>query len=358
MIVPVILSGGSGTRLWPLSRKQKPKQFIELVNGNTLFTETISRFKDNNTFLEPIILGNVAHRKYIGEEMAKNGIGNSLVLLEPEARNTAAAIASAVEFLCDLGRENEIAIFVPSDAYIDDIDQFKEYIIEGSPLAEKNMLICFGIKPIYPEIGYGYLKTGKKLIGNLYKIDKFVEKPNIETAIDFLKSGKYFWNSGIFMCKVSILVELFQQYCPDIYDAVKLTIRNSKGEGNVLHLDRECFLKCPNTSFDYAIAEKLTGEQLAAVSMNLLWSDVGSYNLLFSINPNKTAENNIVSGKALLNNVNNCYLKSKNRILCCSDVEDLVIVEEDDVILVMKKNKSQNIKNLVSLIGKQMPNIL
>jgi mannose-1-phosphate guanylyltransferase len=185
-----------------------------------------------------------------------------------------------------------------------------------------------------------------------------VEKPNLETAIGFLKDGKYFWNSGIFMCKISTLVNLFLEYCPDIYSNIELTIRNSKYEKNILYLNREHFLRCADISFDYAIAEKLTSEQLAVVSMNLLWSDVGSYNSLFSIDQGKTSENNIVSGKILLNNVNNCYLISKNKILCCSDLEDLVIIEEDDVILAMKKNKSQNIKSLIELIKKQEPNIL
>jgi mannose-1-phosphate guanylyltransferase/mannose-6-phosphate isomerase len=358
MIVPVILSGGSGTRLWPLSRKQKPKQFIKLINNNTLFTETVSRFKDTVGFSEPIILGNVLHRGYLEKEMLENNISDSLLLLEPEARSTAAAIASVTEFLHSLGRDNDVAVFVPADAYLDDTGQFREYLLEGEQLAKESMLVCFGIKPTYPETGYGYLKIKKKLYGNFYEVDKFVEKPNLETALSFLKDGKYLWNSGIFMCKISILVGLFREYCSDIYNSVELSVKNSNYEKNIFFLNKKYFSECANISFDYAVAEKLTNKQLTVVSMNLLWSDVGSYNSLFSIDPNKTSENNITFGKVLLNNVNNCYLKSKNKILCCSDVEDLVIIEENDVMLVMKKNKSQNIKNLIDSIRKQVPDIL
>ncbi|MDR2778480.1 MAG: hypothetical protein LBB13_03205 [Rickettsiales bacterium] len=358
MIVPIILSGGNGTRLWPLSRKRKPKQFIELLNSNTLFTETVNRFKNGTAFLEPIVLGNVAHREYLEKEMIKNGISSCLLVLEPEARNTAAAIANITEFMNNIGKGDAVVVFVPSDAYLDDANQFVEYLLEGELLAMDNKLVCFGIKPTYPETGYGYLKTKGKLWGNFYEADKFVEKPNLKTAIDFIKDGKYFWNSGIFMCKISVLLKLFQQHCPDIYNIAKLTIRNSKYEKNILCLDKEYFSKCTDISFDYAIAEKLTSEQLAVISMNLLWSDVGSYNSLFTINPNKTPENNIVSGSAILNDVNNCYLRSRDKIICCSGIEDLVIVEEADTILVMKKSRSQNIKNLVDSIRKQRPDIL
>ncbi|MDR1494497.1 MAG: hypothetical protein LBI29_00470 [Rickettsiales bacterium] len=357
MMIPIILSGGSGTRLWPLSRKNRPKQFLELIDNNTLFTGTIKRFEDQSVFQRPIILANVAHRHLLDTEIAKNGLGECLVLLEPEARNTAAAIASVTELLKDKGRGEEVAVFVPSDAYIDDVKQYVECMLEGEQSALKGLMVCFGIKPIYPETGYGYIKIKKKLQKNSYEVDRFVEKPNLNTAIDFLRSRKYFWNSGIFMCKISVLSELFATFCEELQHNVRKTLKNSNYIGNMLYLSGEHFSRCENISFDYAVMEKLSEKQLTVVSMNLLWSDVGSYSSLFTLNTDRRVDNNVVQGNVIVNNTEGCYIKSNNRVICCSDVEDLVIVEEQDVILIMKKNKSQNLRKLIDIIGEKDPSL-
>ena len=176
MIVPIILSGGNGTRLWPLSNNKKPKQFIKLINNNTLFTETILRFSNNNMYSDPIILSNIRYHDLVLEELKSNNINDFKVFLEPMVRNTAPAIASVISYLNEKAPD-DIVLFIPSDAYIDDVDRFNEFILEGKNLAENNKLVCFGIKPNHPETGYGYIKVGKKIGMNSYIVDNFTEKP-------------------------------------------------------------------------------------------------------------------------------------------------------------------------------------
>lgn len=349
MIIPIILSGGNGTRLWPLSSSEKPKQFIKLINDNTLFTETISRFSNSNTYSYPIVLSNVRYYDLVMEELKNNNISNFTVFWEPMVRNTAPAIASVILHL-EKKAPNDIVLFIPSDAYIDDVERFNEFILEGKKLAENNKLVCFGIKPSHPETGYGYIKCSKKIGSNSYMVDNFTEKPDLETAIDFLKNKNYLWNAGIFMCKVSVMSELFAEYAPDLTKMVKDTIAKSKIEDKAVYLDSDFFGKCENISVDYALIEKLTEEQLAVVSMNIIWNDIGSYKSLFDINPNKTKEENIIYGNAILNNTSNCYISSQNKTICCSDVDDLVVVEKGNYILVMKKSRSQNVRDVVKRV--------
>jgi mannose-1-phosphate guanylyltransferase/mannose-6-phosphate isomerase len=323
------------------------------MNDETLFTGTLRRFDDSRVFQKPIILANVSHRHLVDREIAKNGLVEPLVLLEPEVRNTAAAIASITELLKNEGKGEETAVFVPSDAYIDDTNQYVEYLVEGEQWAREGMMVCFGIKPAYPETGYGYIKTKRKSRGNSYVVDSFIEKPNLRTAIGFLKSEKYLWNSGMFMCKPSVISELLRLNCEELQSNIIETLGHSNRVKNVVYLSDKHFSKCKNVSFDYAIMEKLNEKQLMVVSMNLLWSDVGSYSSLFSMNKEKTEDNNVVQGNVVLNNTENCYIRANSRIVCCSDIEDLVIVEEKDVILVMRKNKSQNLKKLMEIIGRE-----
>lgn len=350
MIVPIILSGGNGTRLWPLSNNKKPKQFIKLINNNTLFTETILRFSNNNMYSDPIILSNIRYHDLVLEELKSNNINDFKVFLEPMVRNTAPAIASVISYLNEKAPD-DIVLFIPSDAYIDDVDRFNEFILEGKNLAENNKLVCFGIKPNHPETGYGYIKVGKKIGMNSYIVDNFTEKPILEIAIEFLKSKNYLWNTGIFMCKVSLMSELFAKYAPSLNDSIRETLIKSEVKNNTIYLDSSSFEKCEDISIDYALIEKLNKEQLVVVSMNILWSDVGSYKSLYDINQDKTKEENIIYGNVILNNTSNCYINSKNKIICCSDIDDLVIVEEGDYILVMKKSKSQNVRAIVKEIN-------
>jgi len=347
MIIPVVLSGGNGTRLWPMSRQSKPKQFISFLGNDTMFTQTVKRFKNRKVFSEPIILGNIKHKDLIQEEMAKNKLKNTEVILEPKARNTAPAIAALVEYLHKHNKDEEIIIFLPSDAYIDNPSDLEKYLIEGETIAKNGKVVCFGIRPLYPETGYGYIKLGEKNGTNSYLVDRFVEKPDIDTAQEFVNARIYLWNAGIFMAKVSTLYKLFNKFQKELYRNIEAAVEKSVKVGNILYLDRDLFIQSNDISIDYAIIEKLDSKDLAVISMNLVWSDLGSYKSLYDVSGNKTKDHNIIDGKAVLNNTENCFIRSSKKVICCSDVDDLVIIEEPDTILIMKKDKSQNVKKLI-----------
>lgn len=353
MITPIILSGGNGTRLWPMSRTNKPKQFIEFLDNDTMFTKTVKRFTDKTVFNNPIILGNIKHEKLINEEIKTNKLYDSIVMLEPTAKNTAPAICSIIEYLYKNGNKDDIVIFLPSDAYIDDSLKFKEYLIEGEKEAEKGKVVCFGIQPTYPETGYGYIELGKKIKDNTYYVNAFKEKPNLELAKEFLNKGNYLWNGGIFMTKISVMHDLFAKYQKDLLDNIDKTIDNSIEEENKIYLNKTLFDKSEEISIDYAIIEHLNATNLAVVAINLMWSDVGSYKSLYDINNEKTTDRNVIKGKAIMHNSTNCYIKNNKKIICCSDVENLVIIEEDDVILIMNKDKSQNVKKVIEKIKEE-----
>lgn len=349
-IIPIILSGGNGTRLWPLSRQQKPKQFIALLNHQTLFTQTIQRFKQDGLFSAPIISGNIRHRELLGREVLGNNLTDAMVILEPQVRNTAPAIATAIAHLHRQQKDREIIVCSPSDAFINNDVLFREYLQKGVQLALAGKVVCFGVQPLYPETGYGYIKLGERMNGCSFLVEKFVEKPNIEMAIEFLKTSNYLWNAGIFMGSVATLYELFQRYQPKLLQSVEKALDRAKVDGMELYPEAVAFGECQDISIDYAIIEKLHDTNLAVISMNLLWSDVGSYKSLYDIDANKTVEQNIICGKIFTHNTENCYIRSHSKPICCVDVEDLVVVEEEDVILVMKKDKAQNVKKIIDTL--------
>lgn len=353
MIIPIILSGGNGTRLWPMSRTNKPKQFINFFNNDSMFTQTVKRFSDKFFFNDVMILGNIKHEKLIDEEIKLNNLKNSKIILEPNAKNTAPAICAAVEYLYNNLNKDNIVIFLPSDAYIDNHKIFEEYLIEGKKEAEKDKVVCFGIQPLYPEVGYGYIELGKKMHDNTFFVECFKEKPNFELAQEFLKKGNYLWNAGIFMAKVSALHNFFLKYKKDLLENIDKTIKISQIKENKIYLDKELFNKSEDISIDYAIIEKLDPSNLAVVAMSLTWSDLGSYKALYDIDNEKTIDENIIKGKAVINNSKNCYIKSNKKVICCSDINDLVIVEDEDIILVMKKEESQNVKKIIEKIKEE-----
>lgn len=345
MILPVILSGGNGTRLWPLSRKDKPKQFINLFGNESLFLKTINRFSNQDLFKTPLVVGNINHLNLIENELlqcSRLNAKNPTIILEPNIRNTAPAIASVLEYLYKNSMEDEVVVFTPSDAYIDNIQKFQEYLLVGEKIANRNLVVLFGIEPTYPETGYGYVS---------YSIDDgsvndFKEKPNLSTANSFIKSGNYLWNAGIFMAKVSVLRQLFIELQKKLYLNIVDCINKSAVKNNILYLDEETFNNSENISMDYAIIEKVDRKNLAIIPMEIGWSDLGNFKAIHSINEHDINDN-VIDGKAIVNNVNNCFIRSNKKLICCCDVSNLVVVEDENAILVMDINKSQRIKEVV-----------
>lgn len=355
MIIPVLVSGGNGTRLWPLSTQNKPKQFIELINKKTLFSFTLERFKNKNIYYDPIIISNIKYLDLIKKELAQNKINNSLIITEFEGRNTAPAICSVINHLYKNDKE-AIVLFAPSDAFINDINKFQQAILEGYFSSIKNKIITFAIKPTHPATAYGYIKLGTNIINNTFEVDSFKEKPTFKIAKKFICSKQYYWNSGIIMGKVSSFYKLFLKYQNKLSIAITDTLKNSTQKENILYLNPNNFNKCENISIDYAIMEALSSNELNTITMDLYWNDLGSYSSLYDCIINNNIDNidnnidNIINGKTILNNVMNSYINIEKSICVCSDIKNLVIIEKNNVLFIMNKEKDQNIKEIINNI--------
>ncbi|MEO1944489.1 MAG: mannose-1-phosphate guanylyltransferase/mannose-6-phosphate isomerase [Candidatus Thioglobus sp.] len=345
MIIPVILSGGSGTRLWPLSRKLHPKQFIELVGSNTLFQEAVLRLPE--LVEEPIVICNEEHRFLAAEQLREIDRSASSIILEPMGKNTAPAIAlAALKSIRD--NKNAILLVLSADHLIQDIDKFHQAIEFANQQAKQNKLVTFGIKPNKVETGYGYIKASTSQSKNYYDIAEFVEKPNYDTAQRYVDSGDYFWNSGMFMFKASVYLDELDKYEPDILSACKKSCQTEFHDLDFTRLNKDEFLRCPSQSIDYAVMEKT--KKLAMVELGTSWIDVGSWSALWDSQP-KDNNNNFIFGDVILDEVNNSYIHSvSNRLVSVIGVSNLVIVDTQDAILVADKSQDQLVKNIVQKI--------
>jgi len=342
MIIPVILSGGSGTRLWPLSRKLHPKQFIELVGSNTLFQEAILRLPK---FVErPLVICNEEHRFLAAEQLRQIDRSASSIILEPIGRNTAPAIAlAALKSLRD--NKNAILLVLSADHLIQDIDKFHQAIEFAKKQAEQDKLVTFGIAPNKVETGYGYIRVDTLQDENYFNIDEFVEKPDYDAAQRYVDSGDYFWNSGMFMFKASVYLDELDKYESDILSACKKSCQTEFHDLDFIRLNKDEFLRCPSQSIDYAVMEKT--KKAVMVELDASWSDVGSWSALWD-SQSKDNNNNFVSGDVILDEVNNSYVHSvSNRLVSAIGVSNLVIVDTQDAILVADKSQGQLVKNIV-----------
>ena len=345
MIIPVILAGGSGTRLWPLSRKLHPKQFIELIGETTLFQESILRLPE---FVEkPLVICNEEHRFLTAEQLRQIDRLASSIILEPVGKNTAPAIAMAA-LKSIKNNENVILLVLPADHLIQDVGKFHQAIESAKKQAEKNKLVTFGIVPKKVETGFGYIKGDVSQDEDYYNIDEFVEKPDYKTAQKYMDSGKYFWNSGMFMFKASVYLDELEKYEPEILSACKKSYQNAYHDLDFIRLNEEEFLSCPSQSIDYAVMERT--KNAVMVSLDVAWNDVGSWSSLWDSQP-KDKNNNLVVGDVILNKVNNSYIHSASkRLVSAIGVSDLIIVDTEDAILVTSKDHVQYIKNIVEQI--------
>ena len=346
MIIPIILAGGSGTRLWPLSRKIHPKQFISLVNETSLFQDTLTRLPKE--VLDPIVICNEDHRFLVAEQAREINVTLNSIILEPIGRNTAPAIAlAAIKVLNDF--ENPILIVLAADHKIENKSAFHDAIKIAHKLAENNKLVTFGIIPKSAETGYGYIEIEKKDKAEYFDIKSFVEKPNQKNAINFLNSGNYLWNSGMFMFNASIYLSELNKFEPEILTSCKKSLSNEFKDLEFIRIDKKEFCKSPNQSIDYAVMEKTNKAKV--VPLDAGWSDVGSWDALMD-SKIKDSLGNVVEGDVTLDQVKNSYLYSTSRLVAASNIADLIVIDTQDALLVTTRDNSLSIKNIVKKLKK------
>ena len=345
MIVPVILSGGSGTRLWPLSRKLHPKQFINLVNETTLFQDTILRLPED--VAEPLIICNKEHRFLAAEQLREIGKKTKGIILEPEGRNTAPAVALAALQFINKG-EDPILLVLSADHLIENIEAFHQSITIASNLAENNKLITFGVVPNKAETGYGYIEANINNTDDYYSIKSFTEKPSQKNAKKYLDSGNYLWNSGMFMFKASVYLSELEKFEPEILSACKKSCTTENIDSDFIRIDNDAFHQCPNESIDYAVMEHTKNGVVVPLDAN--WSDVGSWSSLWD-SKTKDSNDNVSEGDVFLEDVKNTYTYSSNRLVSVIGVSNLVIVDTQDALLVADKHQTHNIKKIVARLN-------
>lgn len=345
---PIILSGGSGTRLWPLSRPLYPKQFLALHSDKTLFQDTVLRLSTLG-LQKPTIVCNEEHRFIVAENMRTIEHTPQDIILEPVGRNTAPAIAAAA--ISALKHDdNAVLLVLPADHVIEDVKAFAAAVKLAGDLADKGHLVTFGIKPTEAHTGYGYIESGDQIMDGAYKLVAFKEKPNLKTAEDFLKSGKYLWNSGMFCFKATTYLEALEKHHPDIVTNVRSAIDNSQEDLDFIRLDAKEFEKCTDISIDYAVMENTN--QGAMVALDAQWSDVGSWDAVWKISK-KDADNNVCQGDVITQNTKNSFIHAQDKLVCTLGLENVIVIDTQDALLVADKNNVQDIKDIVSKLKKQ-----
>ena len=347
MIVPIILSGGSGSRLWPISRTFFPKQFISLINETSLFQDTIQRLPKNSE--DPLIICNEEHRFIVAEQLRQIKSENKGIILEPVGKNTAPAIALAAMHLLKDGID-PILLVLSADHVIDDHIEFMKSIKIAQEIALKGKLVSFGIKPTKAETGYGYIEIDSQIDQKYYNITSFTEKPNHKIASKYLKSNKHYWNSGIFIFKASKYLNELKKFEPKIFNSCKNSLKNINLDFDFIRIDSKEFVKCQSKSIDYAVMEKTQDGAMIPYDGN--WSDVGSWESLWESKPKKDKNKNVVIGDIIVNRVKNSYLHSDNRLIAVNDLSDIIIIDTPDALLVSSKKDSQNIKTIVEELKK------
>lgn len=379
-ITPVILVGGSGTRLWPISREDQPKQFLPLLGSNSLFQNTVDRVVKNKIYNQPLIVGNEKHRFLIQNQLKEIKAESDEIILEPSGRNTAPALTLAVLRMMDSTHgigDDDVILVLPADHYIGDEIKFGNTIKSAFSLAQSGYIVTFGIKPVHPEIGYGYIKKGNVIKSDSvegaekvakdgngfendvsrFEIEDFVEKPNKHTAETFVKSEAYYWNSGIFMMKPSVWINAVNELNKDLFDYCELAVLNGDADGYFYRPNKIEFEKCENIAIDYAVMENIgSSNEMASGSrintkgcvfeLDVQWSDVGSWLSLADV-LNINNDSNILKGDVYVDSTTNSIVIANNRMVVTVGIENLVIVETGDAVLISEKHSVQLVKNIV-----------
>jgi mannose-1-phosphate guanylyltransferase/mannose-6-phosphate isomerase len=346
-MIPVILSGGSGTRLWPLSRKHKPKQFLALLTENTMFQETLIRLDGIENMDAPIVISNHDHRFMVAEQLAELAVEDASIVLEPIGKNTAPALAVAALHVLAKG-EDETLLVLAADHIIDDVPAFHAAIEKASVEADAGNIVTFGIVPTEPHTGYGYIKAHAS--DNVSAVEAFVEKPDLQTAESYLSAGNYYWNSGMFMFKASTLLNELKKFSPEIYEACVRSVENAYTDLDFIRLDRTSFEQCPEDSIDYAVMENT--DKAVVVPLDAGWNDVGAWSSIWDCSE-KTQDGNVLKGDVLIDNVSNSYIQSETRLVSVIGADNLIVVETADAVMVADKNKVQDVKNIVNSLKKE-----
>lgn len=345
MLVPIVLAGGSGTRLWPLSRQMYPKQFLNLTSPNTTMLQATLKRLEGLQHDNVLVICNEEHRFLAAEQLRQLGVRATLIL-EPAARNTAPAAALAAlraNYLSD----DPLLIALPADHALDDIPAFQEALTKGQRAAEDGALVTFGVTPTYAESGYGYVRGGSERSDAGLEILDFLEKPDPETAQNFLDSGNYMWNSGIFMFRASRYLEELERFAPRIVQACQKSFEDVKYDMEFLRVDPEAFLQSPSQSIDYAVMENT--DHAVVVPLDANWSDVGSWSALMGVG-NKEKQENITQGDVITEDTQNCLVRSESRLIATCGVQGLVVVETKDAVLVADRNDTQSVRSLVETL--------
>ncbi len=343
-LVPVLLSGGSGTRLWPLSREAYPKQFIPLIGEHSLLQQTALRLRGLPGAETPLVVANEEHRFVVAEQLRQVGAAPSALLLEPMGRNTAPAIAVAALQAMAAG-DDPVLLVLPSDHVIRDEAGFRAAVLAALPAAEQGALVTFGIVPTAPETGYGYIKAAASAEGGARAVERFVEKPDLATAESYLASGEYFWNSGMFAFRASRYLEELGKTQPAMIERARDALARGKRDSDFLRLDRESFAACPSDSIDYAVMERTQAARVLPIDVG--WNDVGSWSALWEV-AEQDGDGNAHRGDVLAQDCRNTLALGDKRLVALLGLEDVVVVDTDDAVLVAHKDRVQQVKDIVT----------
>jgi mannose-1-phosphate guanylyltransferase/mannose-6-phosphate isomerase len=342
-IIPVILSGGSGSRLWPLSRKEHPKQYLPLVGDNTMLKETIMRLNGLDNLADPIIICSADHRFLVAEQCQQIGIKNPTILLEPVGRNTAPAIAAAALQSLKYS-DDSILLVLSADHVIQDVDAFHQAINIANQQAQNGKLVTFGIVPSDANTGYGYIKSSEENSNGTHKVEEFVEKPDLKTAEFYLEQGNYLWNSGMFMFQARTLINELTVHALNIVTSVNHAVDNATQDLDFIRLEKEAFESSPSDSIDYALMEK--SNNVVVVPLDAQWNDLGTWSALYDIGK-KDSQGNVIKGNVITQDTTNTYINADHHMVAVIGVDNLIIVDTPDATFIATQDNAQEVKSIV-----------